>query len=69
MIRSSVSEWHQLEEDLARLYYRLVNLGMGHHNGQVYLADLEYLKTLSQMSLGNSRSLEVSNNVRDEIQL
>lgn len=41
MVRSTISEWHQIEEDLVKLLFRLVDLGMECHGGTVYLADIE----------------------------
>ena len=41
LVRSNVSGWHQIDEDLVKLYYRLVDLGMEYRDGEMYLADLE----------------------------
>ena len=44
LVRSTISGRHQIEQDLVTLYRRLVDLGMEHRGGQIYLADLGELE-------------------------
>ena len=41
LVRSSMSGWHRLDEDLFTLYERLGDLEMEYKDGKVYLADIE----------------------------
>ena len=41
LVRSSMSGWHRLEQDLLTLYERPVDLGMEYRDGRVYLADVD----------------------------
>jgi hypothetical protein len=41
LVNPCVFRWNSLEQDLLLLYTELVELGVEHRNGEVYLADLE----------------------------
>lgn len=41
MVNSRIFQWNTLATDLLKLYFKLIDLGMEHKDGQIYLADLD----------------------------